>query len=458
VAEKRGVLDRFLTWANGGEVSRSWPTFTFDGNRYPYGFGPSSISAKQEPPDASFAGYAAMLYRANPILFACAMLRLSLFSEARFQFRRIRSGRPGDLFGTPALRVLETPWPNGTTRDLLARAIQDADIAGNAFFTLRGGFLRRMRPDWVAIVLGSESEEWDAEDELDATVAGYVYKPGGISATSEAVVLLPEQVCHFAPIPDPTARYRGMSWLESIVQELMADSAATEFKLKYFEQGATANVVVNVEDPNIQTEEQFKNWTQTFRRLHEGTDNAFKTMFFTAATKVSTIGSNLDQAAFKVVQGAGETRIAAAARTPAVLVGISEGLQGSSLNAGNYDEAGRQFGDLTMRPLWGGFAGAIAPLVDVPSDAEIWYDDRDIPFLQQDVKDAAEIQATQARTIRELLDAGYQADSVIAAVNAGDWSLLEHSGLFSVQLQPPGTVAPEPSSNGAAALPIGDAI
>ena len=64
-----------------------------------------------------------------------------------------------------------------------------------------------------------------------------------------------------------------------------------------------------------------------------------------------------------------------------------------------------------------------------------------ISFLREDAQDAAQIQTTKASTIKTLIDAGYRSDSVIAAVVADDFTLLEHTGLFSVQLQPAGTVS-----------------
>jgi hypothetical protein len=152
---------------------------------------------------------------------------------------------------------------------------------------------------------------------------------------------------------------------------------------------------------------------------------------------------------FKVTQGAGETRIAAAAGVPPVIVGLSEGLQGSSLNAGNFASAKRRFGDMTMRPAvarGGGFARAAGHR---PCGAELWYDDRDIPALQEDMKDAAEVQQLQAITIRELINAGYEPKSVVDAVNSQDWSRLTHTGLVSVQLQAPGsTPAPGTAADG----------
>jgi hypothetical protein len=86
-------------------------------------------------------------------------------------------------------------------------------------------------------------------------------------------------------------------------------------------------------------------------------------------------------------------------------------------------------------------------IVAPPSgSARLWYDDRDIPFLREDVKDQAEILSMNAQTLRALLDAGFDPDAAVRAVEANDLVLLagEHSGLFSVQLQPPMPDGPEP--------------
>jgi hypothetical protein len=124
-----------------------------------------------------------------------------------------------------------------------------------------------------------------------------------------------------------------------------------------------------------------------------------------------------------------------------VIAGLSEGLAGSSLNAGNYSAAKRRFSDGTMRPLWRNAAGSLEVLVPPPAGSRLWYDSRDVAFLREDDKDIASIQSMNAQTIKALLDAGYDPDAAVAAVENNDFDLLsgKHSGLFSVQLQPPGT-------------------
>ena len=73
-------------------------------------------------------------------------------------------------------------------------------------------------------------------------------------------------------------------------------------------------------------------------------------------------------------------------------------------------------------------------------NARLIVDTRYIPFLREDAKDAAEIQATQANTIHTYIAAGFEPSSVVASVDANDRSLLAHTGLYSVQLQPAGSI------------------
>lgn len=418
--------------------------FNFSGHQYSFIQG-TSLNAQQEPPAPTFEGYIQGAYKSNGVVFACMLARLSLFSEARFQFRQLRSGRPGDLFGSEALRPIETPWPNGTTGDLLARAMQDADLAGNFYAVRRGQTIKRLRPDWVTIVLGSDLEPDEPAFASDAEVIGYIYQPGGPRGTGDPVVLLPDQVCHFAPIPDPAARFRGMSWLTPVIREIMGDNAASDFKLTHFEKGATPNWAVML-DPQF-TAQQVATFADTFKERHSELADAYRTIFLGGGAKIEVLGSNLQEIDFKAVQGAGETRIAAAAGVPPVIVGLSEGLAAATYS--NYAMAMRRFADLTMRPLWRNMAGSLASIIDVPASSELWYDDRDIPALQEDVKDAAEILEVNSRSIKGLTEAGFDPNSVVDAIVAGDLKRLNHTGLLSVQMQKPGeSSGSEPSSNG----------
>jgi hypothetical protein len=405
--------------------------FNYGSNAYSFGLNQTLLGDK-ETIDGNYLGHVRQAFKDDSVVFACIVNRMSLFSEARFQFRERTSGRPGKLFGKPSLARLEIPWPGGTTGDLLARALLDIDLAGNHYGRRVPNGITRLRPDWVDIILGSESEPNDPAGAIDAEVIGYIYYPGGRNSQRTPVTLGPSEIYHFAPLPDPEAAFRGMSWLSPVINEILADKATTKHKLKFFENGATPNLVIKI---NESERTKFLEWVKTIREGHEGPENAYKSLFIGPGADATVVGADLKQLDFKVTQGAGETRIAAAAQVPPVIVGLSEGLAAATYS--NYGQARRRFADMTIRPLWRNFAGSVSRIIDAPGTSELWYDDRDIPALQEDQKDSAEILYRRAQTIRTLTDAGYEAESVVAAVDADDLSLLKHSGLFSVQLQPP---------------------
>src|SRR5262249_25196667 len=137
--------------------------FTYGNTTYPYGYGLPQTLAGNRAAEISntIPGYRAALQQCPPA-FAAQMVRSLVLSQARFTFRnRPGSQTPGRTFGNRDLGVLERPWPNGTTGDLLARMEWHAGLAGNSFVLRQPGRLRVLRPDWTAILYGSQSEpDW----------------------------------------------------------------------------------------------------------------------------------------------------------------------------------------------------------------------------------------------------------------------------------------------------------
>lgn len=323
-------LFRSLVRRRGPEASRS----TYDLSWYlqnafnsPFGLntgiGQTRDGRTTEQIQNNFAGYVNQVYKTNGVVFAIVLARLLLFTEARFQWRQLRSGGVGELFGTPDLKLLERPWPNGTTGELLARMEQDASLGGNFYCVNEGDRLRRLRPDWVGIILTARPEE---ATEVD--VQGYIYTPGGPNSGTEPTIYLPDEVAHWSPIPDPDAQYRGMSWVTPVVREVQADNSATDHKDAFFRNGAKPGLVISLKESV--TEEQYRAFMATMNEAHQGVDNAYKTLFVGGGADVTVAGANLQQLDFKSVQGAGETRLCAAGGVPPIIVGLSEGLQSAT--------------------------------------------------------------------------------------------------------------------------------
>lgn len=413
-SETRYSFDEFVKWKTVGNTT------------FPAGVGTVTLGPGGKRAEGSDDHL--VHYRTNSTVFSCMLLRQSVFAEITFRYANVNNGRIGKLFGTPSLDLLAKPWPNGTTGELATRMIQDVDLAGNFFAVRHNNRLYRRDPRRMAIVLTGDP----LTDEF-VDVAGYVYQPvsGGM------FTYLPSEVCHWSPIPDPEATYRGMSWLTPVLREINADNAAQDHKANFFANGATPNIVVKFPE-DVMDEDEFERFKAKMHQDYGGVTNAYKTLYLAPGADLEVVGTNLVQLAFDETQGRDETRIAAAGGVPAALVGLKESLKGSSLNTGNYSAARRRFADATMRPLYRSAAAALETLVPAPDASKLWYDDGQVAFFREDRGDAATIENTKAISIRQLVDAGYTPETVVEAVEAEDMTLLEHSGLFSVQLQPPG--------------------
>lgn len=385
----------------------------------------SYAAANTESILPTFQSFAGEGYAGNGIVFSVVLRRLQLFSQAEFKFR---NQRDKSLFGTPALAVLENPWPNGTTAELLARMEQDVSLAGNAFIRYDGERLYRLRPDWVDIVRypRDPSGSYIATDNYD--IAGYMHWPIGRN-TNVTEFFTVDEIAHWSPIPDPLATFRGMSWLTPVVREINADLAMTAYKRNFMDNNATPNSLIKYQGKLEQG-----SWERLMTRwqARHGGPDGWKTGILDEGADFQVIGNSFEQMTFTALQEAGETRIASAGGVPPIVMGLQSGLNAATYS--NYGMAMRSFADLTMRPNWQSACAALAKFVDVPAGAQLWYDTTGIAALAEGESDMAKRLQINAQTASNLLVAGYEPNSVTAAVTSGDFSLLVHTGLVSVQL------------------------
>jgi hypothetical protein len=446
ISESRYSADTYLT----EYLLPAMGQFNYGGTQYPYGLTQTMTGEKVQQVANTLPGYSAAL-RACPPAFAAQMVRALVLSQARFTWRNLpSSATPRRTFGNRELAILERPWPRGTTGELLATMEWHAGLAGNAIVARQPNRLRVLRPDWCGFVWGSDQEPEMAATALDGELLGLVYANGGLNGPNRPHTLLPGEFAHWSPIPDPECPGMGQSWVTAALSDIQGDRAATAHKLKFFENGATPNLVVK--GIPAMTKEQFTDIVDMLEQRHSGVANAYRTLYLTTGADATVVGSDLKQLDFKATQGAGETRIAMLGRVPAPLLGISEGLAGSSLNAGNFGMARRIFADSWIYPSLQDVSACLEAILSRPKnprtgqeDAELWFDVADMPILREDAKDAAEIEQIKAVTIRQLIDGGFEPESVKAAVTGQDMSLLRHTGMLSVQLQPPGA---QPTAGG----------
>lgn len=363
-------------------------------------------------------------YSGNAVVFGAILARLSLFSEATFAFRDLSDKHLSGAFQldgrrNTALRKLESPWPNGTTGELLGRMIQDADLAGNAYIWDAGDQLVRLRPDWVTIISELVS---DPVGRQYRQVIGYYFEPPvdrqGYDGPPQFFTV--DEVAHWSPNPDPEANFRGMSWLTPVLRDIWGDQAMTEYKIRYLQNAASPNLLVKY--AQRLGPDKVSSIAAQVQARHGGVDNAFKTLVLDEGADVTVIGNSFEQMNFSTVQAAGENRILIASGVPGIVVGSKEGLDAATYS--NYAQAMRRFADITMRPLWRSVCACLASLVVVPPGKRLWYDTSDIAALRQGEKEQADTMLVFAEAVQRLVASGADPVSVASALGAGDLSQL----------------------------------
>ncbi len=346
------------------------------------------------------------------------------------------------FFDTAATLDLHRPFPGGTIATMLGQMDFDASFWGNSYW-VREQDRSYTWLDPCKVTVAYAPRVSPAGVTYGKHVVAYLFSDD----QGEQAVFLPEEVVHYKPLQGQSLCV-GRSWVAGVYEDLLADNGLTRYKTAHVNNAATPRLAVTfkpeIDDPDLEAV------VEAINARHQGSSQAFRTIALAGGADIKVLGSNLRDLDVKQVQGAMESRIAAASGVPATLLGISEGLQGSSLNSGNYASARRRFADATLRPLWREVMQSIEPTLPRPRQnrpCRLWYDTSKIEFLQEDEKDAVDVMQTKVAMVNALIQAGWENDAAVRAVGTMDIYTLhgKHTGLQSVQLIPPN----EAGTNGA---------
>jgi phage portal protein BeeE len=414
--------------------------------------------------EAVLPQYAAWAQKANATnspVFAALLLRMQLFSEATLQWQALDDKH---LFGNTDLGILEHPWPGegGTTGELFARMQQDASLAGQAYIWRPPGegILIRKRPDWTTIV--SELTGVDAGGGWYRKKVGYWFEPPkGVQGQGRGHFMPAEEVCHWAPVPDPQADFRGMSWLTPAMRDIAGDDGLSQYKIRYLENSASPNLLIKYAS-KLQPA-TIDSLRERMSARYGGVDNAFKTLILDQGADVTVIGNSLAQMDFANVGQAGTDRILADSMVPGVLIGL-EPLRGAGRG---YQESMRKFADLWLRPEWRSVCGALEHIVPPPTPGtRLWYDASDVAALQDGEMEKGQTALVRSQAILTSRQAGATFDSAVAFVDSGDVTKLQFDEAAAAavqagnvqhmlpQAQPGATADPLPAGT-QARLPVG---
>jgi hypothetical protein len=381
----------------------------------------SYASPDREPVLPQLAAYAQQAHGSNAVIFSAALVRMALFSEARFQYQ---ARDDNHLFGNTSLAKLETPFgPHTTTGNLLARMEQDAFLAGQAYIWDAPGEDRlvRLRPDWTTIV--SEVVHVGGGGWYRRPVAYFWEPPKSVLDKGDGFMVPAEECVHWAPIPDPRADFRGMSPLTPVAREVAGDDGMTTYKLRYLQNNASPNLLIKYQQKlQPSTVDAIR---ERMQARYGGSDNAAKTLVLDQGADATIIGNSLSQMDFSGVSAVGTERILAACSVPGVLVGL-EPLRGAGRG---YQESMQKLANLWGRPQWRSVCGALAQIVDVPAGNRLWFDTADIAALMDGELERGQAALVKAQALLALVQGGFTHESAVAAVDAADLSQLKAGGV-----------------------------
>lgn len=364
------------------------------------------------------------------VVAAAAFARASLMSSTRFQFRRYADR---SLFGSPELLPLEQPQDGMTGQQLQTQAELQISYHGNAYFhRVDADTIELLPPEKVAVVRGGENE-------ANTTPLEYLVFKDRAGVGEPERVISAGSVAHWASLDlHPTMKWFGVSWVSSLAREISQDFQTSNYIEAFYRNGAAPSILIGT--PAEFDEEQVEQFAELARREYAGATNAHKMMIIGNGSDVHQLGSKLNDLGLKDLRSEFESRVAARSRVPAVILQVPTAAVtgGSSLNAGNYTTTRRTWHDTWWSPTVQALCACLSRIVPPPANSELWYDTRDVAFVQEDRTDEASIMQQKASAILSLVNAGYQPDSIVQAVDNNQLSSLTHSGLASVQLQPMG--------------------
>jgi phage portal protein BeeE len=360
---------------------------------------------------------ATQAYETNGVVFACMMVRMMMLAEASFKFRRLSDKK---LYGNQDLRLLEYPWPNATAGELWARMEQSNSLDGNAF-------VAKVENDELLVL---PAKEVIIVSEVVTSSSGIRYKrpigydwdpqrfPGSTNR-SQAQFFTVDEVAHWSPVPDPSASFRGMSWLTPVLSEVNSDNSMTSYKSQYMAHGSPITAVKYDRPLKSETVDYLM---ERIASKFGGLNNAWKPLIFDQGAD-PVLSEGLDKLDFRNIQAGGELRICAAAGVSPILIGLRPADSGES-----YQSAMRQLADMHMRPLWRSACASLEKLIgNVPQGVQLWFDTSDIAALQAAETEKAQVTQVSAAAMLTFVQAGYTRESVISAVTSGDLTQLVES-------------------------------
>lgn len=240
-------------------------------------------------------------------------------------------GNKEQVFDHPALELLHKANNFMTQYDVFERLQSNQELHGNEFW-----YISFIRNTPVAIYPLSPLHIKPVPDQYDY-VKSYIYEVDG-----EKIQIPFKNILQFKQF-NPKSDIVGVSTLEAARYAADTDTAAKFYNLKYFENDARPDVIL--EYPETLSPEQEKRLLNLWNQSHSGPNKQFKTAVASGGLKINSF--QISQRDMEYLQGRMFSRdeIMAIFRVPLAVVGLTGNETYASAKAATY-----AFGARTIKP------------------------------------------------------------------------------------------------------------
>jgi HK97 family phage portal protein len=314
----------------------------------------------------------------NGAVMMCLNWIVRNFPAAPFQVVRRRAGEETPL--DDHLLTLKLRRPNGwySQARLWAGTLLSYNLDGNAYWLkVRKGLGAPPTELWY-LPHWCVEPKWD-ESRTDQYISHYEYQSQG-----RRVRLDVEDVVHFTNGLDPNNQRKGLSPLKAVLLEVFTDDQAGRYTAALLRNMGIVGAVVRPGAGVTVTPETAEAIKQKFEARTTG-DNVGRTVVLGENTEVDYPGFNPQQMDLAQLRKIPETRISGALGIPAIVAGLSAGLDRSTYS--NTEQATAAAFEQNLVPTWRALSddlnAQLLPDFDQNAQRECRFDDSQVKALRE---------------------------------------------------------------------------
>lgn len=301
------------------------------------------------------------------------------FIQADFKVSRETSNGDKTIDGHPLERLLENPNVGYDMQSLWAATLLSYHLDGNAYWIKE----RNARGFGVPTAIWYEPH-WSIKPHWPDNGSAFVdYYERRINGTIERIPI--ENVVHFRNGLNPANPRYGLAPLKAAMLQVFTDMEVSLWVAALCRNMAIPGVIVSPSEPIGLTGEKAEQIKQTWKRKFGG-DNRGEPLILDFQASIETLGYDPKQMDFAALTNLAESRISGALGIPAIVAGLSAGLDSSTYN--NLANLKKSAFEECLIPTWKNFERVINRqlLVDFERDTskiECQFDVSEIRALQE---------------------------------------------------------------------------